>query len=201
MNPFHSKASIFLLLLSLSGGAVFAEDSKPTKPTTKAVCSLTGKATNAEFSATYEDKAYAFCSADCVAKFKEQRRASLYEKIGGKAALSAAIDLFYQKLLADERVNHFFEDVNMRRQHNRQKAFIGAALGSPEPWTGKDLRKVHASLDLTETDFGIVAGHLQTTLEELKVDKELIGQVMTIVGSTKDAVLNKKENKANPATE
>ena len=84
----------------------------------------------------------------------------------------------------------------MKRQLNKQEAFISAALGGPEPWTGKDLRKVHASLDLTETDFGIIAGHLQATFKELKVDAELIGKIMAIVGSTKDAVLNKKQPKA-----
>ncbi len=95
-----------------------------------------------------------------------------------------------------EDIDHFFEDINMKRQLNKQEAFISAALGGPEPWTGKDLRKVHASLDLTETDFGIIAGHLQATLKELKVDVELIGKILAIVGSTKDAVLNKKQPKA-----
>ena len=55
------------------------------------------------------------------------------------------------------------------------------------------MRKVHASLDLTEDDFSVIAGHLQSTLEELKVDKELVKQVMTVVGSTKDDVLNRKK--------
>ena len=166
-----------------------AEEAKPAA-VTKQVCPIDGKATHQEFTTTYEDKTYTFCSADCVKSFNEERANSLYEKIGGKAALSAAVDLFYKKVLADKRVNHFFEDVNMKRQHKRQKAFIATALGNPQPWKGKDMRKAHANLDLTETDFGIIATHLQTTLEELKVKKELITQFMTIVGSTKDAVLN-----------
>jgi len=121
--------------------------------------------------------------------------ASIYHRIGGQAAIDAAVDLFYTKVLADERVNHFFEDVNMKRQHKRQKAFLGAALGGPLPYEGKDLRKAHAHLDLTEKDFNVIAEHLQSTLKELKVDAGLIQEVMGVVGTTKDAVLNRSKDK------
>ena len=60
------------------------------------------------------------------------------------------MDLFYTKVLADKRVNFFFEDVSMKRQHNKQKQFLSAALGSPVPYTGMDMRKGHKHLDLTE---------------------------------------------------
>ena len=88
-------------------------------------------------------------------------------------------------------MNYFFEDVNMKRQHNKQKAFIAAALGGPQPWKGKDMRKAHASLELEESHFNVIAGHLQQTLEELKVKKELVEKVMAVVATTKDAVLNR----------
>ncbi len=155
-------------------------------------CPVTGKAVQKAFKTEYEGKTYHFCSGDCVGTFEKKLRDSVYAKIGGKAAVDASIDLFYKKILADDRVNHFFEDVNMKRQIRKQKEFVAAALGGPEPWTGKDLRKAHQHLDLTEKDFGIIAEHLQKTLEELKVKPELVADVMKIVGSTKDAVLNRK---------
>jgi truncated hemoglobin YjbI len=71
---------------------------------------------------------------------------SIYHRIGGQAAINAAVDLFYTKVLVDKRVNHFFEDVNMSRQNKRQKAFLGAALGGPVPYEGKTMRKAHALL-------------------------------------------------------
>jgi hemoglobin len=157
-------------------------------------CPITGKPANPKCSLEYEGKTYTFCSGDCRTKFNKDRINSLYHQIGGRAAISAAVDLFYTKVLADKRVNHFFEDVNMKRQHNKQKAFLSAALGGPEPWTGKDLRKAHASLDLNEAHFNAIAGHLRATLEELKVTPDLIGQVMALVANTKDEVLNRKKD-------
>jgi len=38
---------------------------------------------------------------------------SLYERIGGEAAIDAAVELFYQKVLSDDRIKHFFSDVDM----------------------------------------------------------------------------------------
>ena len=116
---------------------------------------------------------------------------SIYARIGGQPAIDAAVELFYKKVLADKRVNHFFEEVNMRRQRAKQKAFLSAAFGGPVPYKGKDMRKAHAHLDLTEADFNVIAGHLQATLKELKVDAGLIKEVMTVAGSTKNAVLNR----------
>ncbi len=128
----------------------------------------------------------------CPITWQEDRKNSLYEKLGGKAALEAAVDSFYVKVLADERIKHFFDDINMKRQIRKQKEFLAAAFGGPVPWTGKDLRKAHSNIPgLNETHFNAVAENLQKTLEELHVKKELIDQVMAIAGSVKDQVLNK----------
>jgi len=41
---------------------------------------------------------------------------SIYERIGGKAAMDAAVPLFYKKVLADARVKDFFKHTNMEHQ-------------------------------------------------------------------------------------
>ena len=141
-------------------------------------------------------------SAGCITTKKEEEKAeakvdpnSIYHRLGGQPAIDAAVELFYKKVLADKSVNHFFEDVNMNKQRKKQKAFLAAAFGGPVPYEGKDLRKAHASLDLKESDFNAIAGHLEATLKELKIDNALIGEVMAVAASTKDAVLKRKPEK------
>ena len=121
---------------------------------------------------------------------------SIYARLGGQASIDAAVDLFYVKVLADDRVNFLFDDVNMTRQIRRQKEFLSAAFGGPVAYTGKNLREAHKDLDLREVDFTAIAENLQATLNELNVDAALSGEIMTLVASTKDAVLNRPE----PAT-
>lgn len=33
---------------------------------------------------------------------------SLFERLGGQNAVNTAVDIFYRKMLLDERVNYFF---------------------------------------------------------------------------------------------
>jgi len=153
-------------------------------------CPVSGKDVNPKCKLKYEGRTYTFCCGKCRSKFDKDIKASLYHRLGGKKAINAAVDLFYKKVLADDRVNHFFEDVNMNKQIKKQKAFLSAAFGSPVKWTGKDMRTAHKHLDLKESDFNAIAGHLQATLEELKVKPELIKEAMAIAASTKKDVLN-----------
>jgi hemoglobin len=118
---------------------------------------------------------------------------SLYERIGGDAALDAAVDLFYRKVLADPGISEFFDATDMDEQRGKQKAFLSMVFGGPNGYSGKDLRSAHAPLverGLNDSHFGAVAGHLQATLEELGVAAEVAQEVMTIAASTHDDVLN-----------
>jgi hemoglobin len=172
-------------LLSLLAPGIRAEEKADLK------CHYTGLPAKPGLNIDYEGVTYGFCSEANKKKFEEERAASLYQRIGGKAALHAAVDLFYVKVLADERVKHFFDDVNMNVQIRKQKEFLAAVLGAPTPWTGKDMRKAHENLDLREADFAAIADNLQKTLAELKLEEKIIGEIMGIVATTKDDVLNR----------
>ena len=115
---------------------------------------------------------------------------SVYEQIGGAAAVNAAVDIFYRKVLGDPVISHFFDTVDMDRQIAKQKAFLTMAFGGPHNYTGKDMREGHKHLKLKEEHFQAVAGHLQSTLKELNVPQHLIAEVMKIAASTHDDVLN-----------
>jgi len=160
---------------------------------TDKTCPISGRPANSSITAVYEGTKYAFADEACRTKFLDLRANSLYQKLGGKAAVDAAVESFYKKVLADDRIKHFFDDVNMDKQRRKQKEFLSAAFGGPAPYTGKDLRRAHANLPgLNESHFNAVAENLQKTLEELKLSKEIIDQVMAIAASTKDDVLNRK---------
>ncbi len=115
---------------------------------------------------------------------------SLFEKIGGEDAVNAAVDVFYRKVLSDDLISHFFETVDMDKQMAKQKAFLTMAFGGPHNYTGQDMREGHKHLDLKEEHFQAVAGHLQSTLQDLGVAPDLIDEVMAIAASTHDDVLN-----------
>jgi len=120
---------------------------------------------------------------------------SLYERLGGQAAIMAAVDLFYQKVVTDELTRGFFESLDMAAQTKKQIAFMTWAFGGPAEFRGRDLTVAHANLvknkGLSDVHFDAVAKHLDATLRELGVAPELIQEAMGIVGSTREKVLGR----------
>jgi len=115
---------------------------------------------------------------------------SIFEELGGAPAVNAAVDIFYTKVLADERINEFFSTVDMKRQRAKQKAFLTLAFGGPNNYTGKDMREAHKHMNLNEGHFNAVAENLVATLQELNVSQAQIDEVVAVCLSVKDDVLN-----------
>ena len=119
---------------------------------------------------------------------------SLYSEIGGEGAVNVAVDIFYRKVLKDDRIKHFFDSVDMEKQAAKQKAFLTMAFGGPHNYTGEDMRKGHAHLvakGLNDSHFDAVMEHLGATLTELNVPGNLIAQAAAIAESTRNDVLGK----------
>jgi len=119
---------------------------------------------------------------------------SLYQRIGGKHAVAAAVDVFYDKVLADERTRRFFEGVDLRAQKGKQRAFLTMAFGGPTNYTGLDMRAAHARLvadGLDDGPFDAVMEHLGATLVELGVSGALIREAAAIAESVRDDVLGR----------
>jgi hemoglobin len=120
--------------------------------------------------------------------------ATLYEELGGAPAMDAAVDLFYRKVLADDRISRFFDDVDMDRQAAKQKAFLTMVTGGPANYTGQDMRVGHKHLverGLDDSHVDAVIENLGETLRELGVGEGQIGQVAALANSVRDDVLNR----------
>ncbi len=120
--------------------------------------------------------------------------ATIYEQLGGAPAMDAAVDIFYRKVLADDRISKFFEGVDMERQAAKQKAFLTMVFGGPNSYTGKDMRTAHARLvkdGLNDMHFDAVVENLAATLKELGVGADQIGEVAKIAESVRGDVLGK----------
>jgi hemoglobin len=126
--------------------------------------------------------------------FKETSIMGLYEDLGGAAAVNAAVDIFYRKVLQDERIKSYFSGVDMAKQAAKQKAFLTMAFGGPNNYTGLDMRKGHAHLvarGLSDVHFDAVIEDLAATLRELKVSEGLISQVAAVAETTRNDVLGR----------
>lgn len=119
---------------------------------------------------------------------------TLFERLGGQNAVNSAVDIFYRKVLMDDRVNYFFDGVDMEKQIQKQKGFLTMVFGGPNNYTGKDMREGHRHLiekGLNDSHVDIIIEHLGNTLKELKAKDEDIAQVAAIANSVRDDVLDR----------
>jgi methyl-accepting chemotaxis protein len=122
------------------------------------------------------------------------KQKSLFEKIGGRGAVDAAVGVFYEKVMTDSSLKPFFAGVDMSRQQGKMKLFLTYAFGGAQNYSGKNMRDAHKQLvakGLNETHFNKVMEHLGNTLKELNVPGNLIQEAAAIAISTKNDVLNR----------
>ncbi len=119
---------------------------------------------------------------------------TLYDRLGGAPAVSAAVTDFYDRVLADELLKPFFGDSDTNQLRRKQIAFMTFAFGGAPDYKGESMRAAHAKAvanGLNDGHFDKVAGHLIDTLKGLGVAQDLIDEVIGIVGTTRDDVLNR----------
>lgn len=119
---------------------------------------------------------------------------SLYDELGGEAAIQAALDLFYEKVMGDPRVAVFFDGIDVDRIKAKQHVFFTVAFGGEGAYDGRDMATAHRSAvakGLDDERFDRFLDHFRDTLEELGVPEAKIEEVMAIPYSRRDEVLNR----------
>lgn len=109
---------------------------------------------------------------------------TLFEKLGGADAVNLAVDKFYERVLQDERIKHFFADVDMVKQRAHQRAFLTYAFGGSDKYDGRYMREAHKDLvekfGLNSEHFDAVAEDLMETLKEMGVGEDLLAEVAAV---------------------
>ncbi|KAL4511742.1 hypothetical protein ABPG72_012587 [Tetrahymena utriculariae] len=104
-------------------------------------------------------------------------RQSKFNRLGGEKFLGIAVDLFYQKVMRDERIHHFFDKIDIKHQKQMMAHFLSVMLGADETYKGKNMREAHQHLELNNLHFDVFKAILMDTLIELDVDFSLIDQI------------------------
>jgi hemoglobin len=119
----------------------------------------------------------------------EAETISLYEAIGGRPALVAAVDVFYGRLIADPVLGPFFPGGVGARHRAYVITVLGEALGGPERYRGPDIARAHRGLGISDAHFERAAGHLDATLDELGVPRRLTDRIVAVVAGLRPAVV------------
>ena len=123
----------------------------------------------------------------------------LYDLIGGRAAIEAATELFYRKVLQDASLRYFFNGVDMSQLRSHQAMFISMLLGG-RVYTGKNIRDAHTRSrehGLNDEHFNLFLDHFRSALEEAGVKPANAEKVVKRLESKRGAVLNREMSSHN----
>jgi hemoglobin len=137
--------------------------------------------------------ALAACTLMPVAQAKEK---SLYDRLGGKKAITAVVDDFVARVAADNRINSFFAATAADPQ--RLASFkmklvnqICQASGGPCKYMGKDMKSAHMGMGITGPDFDALVSDLVGALDKFKVGEKEKGELLGVLGPMKPEIVEK----------
>ncbi|MFC5970936.1 group 1 truncated hemoglobin [Halomarina salina] len=116
---------------------------------------------------------------------------SVYHEIGGREAVEAVVEAFYDRVLSDDRLAPYFEGMDMTELRAHQVQFISSVAGGPVDYSGADMREAHAHLDIGDAEFDAVAEHLESALRVNGVGDENVTAILDEVESLRAPVVGR----------
>src|SRR4029079_2982876 len=108
---------------------------------------------------------------------------SLYDRLGGKKAITAVVDEFVSRVAADNRINAFF--AKTASDPKRLKEFKGKlvdqiceASGGPCKYKGKDMKSANMGMGISGGDFDALVGDLVGALDKFMVPQHEKDQLL-----------------------
>lgn len=117
---------------------------------------------------------------------------SLYERLGGKAAITAVVDTFVTKVGADKRINGYFASTDLTKLKRHLGNQICEGSGGPCQYTGRTMKQTHAGMGVTDAAFGALVEDLVAALDHHKVGKAEKDDLLAVLGPMKDDIVEKK---------
>ncbi|GAB2966591.1 group 1 truncated hemoglobin [Amycolatopsis acidiphila] len=115
---------------------------------------------------------------------------SIYDQIGGDEAISAVVDDFYDRVLADPGLAGYFAGTNLNRLKGRQVEFFAGALGGPDHYRGQTMKEAHRGRGIGRPQFDRVAQLLAESLRDAGVPPELVGQILTAIAPLAEDIVS-----------
>ncbi len=116
---------------------------------------------------------------------------SLYDRLGGKTAITAVVDDFVGRVAGDNRINGKFANANIPRLKSMLVDQICQASGGPCSYTGRDMKSTHAGMGVSSSDFDALVGDLVATLNKFKVPEREKNELLGALGPMKGDIVEK----------
>lgn len=113
----------------------------------------------------------------------------LYERLGGKAAISAVVDQFVANVAGDDRINGRFATTDIPKLKGHLVDQVCSATGGPCTYKGRDMKTTHAGMRISNADFGALVEDLVKALDTFKVPTQEKNELLGLLGPMKKDIV------------
>jgi hemoglobin len=136
--------------------------------------------------------AVVLCASVSAAGAQVPAAKSLYDRLGGKAAITAVVDDFVGRVAADVRINQKFAKSDIPRVKTMLVDQICEATGGPCKYTGRSMADAHRNMAVTEGEFDALVADLVATLNQFKVPEPEQKELLTTLAAMKRDIVGKR---------
>ena len=122
---------------------------------------------------------------------KMMAQPTLYERLGGKPAITAVVDDFIGNVAGDTRINKRFANADIPRLKTRLVDQVCEATGGPCKYTGANMRDAHAGMNITDAEFNALVEDLAKSLDKLKVPAKEKNELLGALGGMKGDIVGR----------
>jgi hemoglobin len=117
---------------------------------------------------------------------------SLYDRLGGKGAITAVVETFVSNVGGDKRINGYFASTDLVKLKMHLVNQICEASGGPCKYTGRTMKKTHSGMGVTDAAFGGLVEDLVAALDHHKVGTTEKDELLGVLGPMKSDIVEKK---------
>jgi hemoglobin len=121
---------------------------------------------------------------------QKAEEASLYDRLGGKEAITAVVTHLWGVVSQDSRINHYFANTKPEAFGSQLVDFLCQGAGGPCTYNGQDMHNAHTGMNISGADFDALAEDIVISLDHFKVPEKEKNEVMAMLGGMKQAVIN-----------
>jgi hemoglobin len=107
---------------------------------------------------------------------------TLYERLGGKDAITAVVDDFVARCAGDARINGKFARTDVARLKRMLVDQVCMASGGPCVYEGRDMRETHDGMAVTAGEFDALVEDLVATLNKFGVGQGEQDELLAVLG-------------------
>jgi hemoglobin len=138
---------------------------------------------------------------------------SLYKRLGGDEGISAIVDDFINRAMADPRVNWDRKGVihggiftlhhakpmqwnaspeNVKKLKLHMSQFFALATGGPSNYQGKEMHAAHADMHITNAQYDAAVGDLKASMDNLRIASQEQKELLAIVESARPEIVQER---------